>query len=147
MAWNKPIWSNVDKLSKDIDDYFKHCEDSKSIRELKNGDLRIRQESPTMVGLANWLDVDKSTIYYYLNGERGKEVHSEETYNAIVATLSRAKQRIEKGLIQRSLDGDCDPRIGGMLLTSFGYNDGEKQPTAVTVTIAGLPDQAKEWSK
>ena len=150
MAWNKPKWDNCDKLQKDIDAYFRHCEESKSIRELKNGDLRIRQESPSIVGLANWLNVDKSTIYRYLNRE--DEVlkthgHNENTYNLICDILTQAKQRIEKAILDRTTDGDCDPRIGQMILTHFGYDSAQKEPTAITVTVAGLSDQAKEWSK
>lgn len=147
MGWNKPKWDNIDDLNRQIDAYFKHCKDTRTVRELKNGDIRLRQETPTMCGLANWLNVNKSTIYNYLANDGDTRGHSEEAYNAIVETLSRAQQQIEQGLVDRSLDGDCDSRIGGMLLTAFGYNDNEKQPTAITVSIAGMPDAVQDWAK
>lgn len=100
-----------------------------------------------MVGLANWLDVDKATIYRYLDENEGTHGHSDDTYNAIRNILMRAKQRIEQGILDRTTDGDCDPRIGQMILTHFGYDSAQKEPTAITVTVAGLSDQAKEWSK
>lgn len=147
MAWNKPAWSNVDDLKKQIDNYFKHCSETRTVRELKNGDIRLRQESPSMVGLANWLNVSKQCIYNYLSEDGDTRGHSEETYRAIVDVLSCAKQRIEQGILDRTTDGDCDPRIGQMILTHFGYDSTQKEPTAITVTVAGLSDQAKEWSK
>ena len=100
-----------------------------------------------MVGLANWLNVSKATIYNYLSDDGDTRGHSEEAYKAIMDILSQAKQRIEQGILDRTTDGDCDPRIGQMILTHFGYDSGRNEPTAVTVTVAGLPDQAKEWSK
>ena len=151
MAWNQPKWSdNLPQLEKDIEAYFKHCSESREIRQLKNGDIRLRQESPSMVGLANWLDVDKSTIYRYINSDEyglGTHGHSEDIYTAIRNILTRAKQRIEQSVLDRTTDGDCDPRIGQMILSHFGYDTGKNEPTAVTVTIAGLPEQASEWAK
>ena len=147
MAWNKPQWSNVDDLKRDIDKYFRHCRDTRSVRELKNGDIRLRQESPTMIGLANWLGVSKQTIYNYLNDDGNTQGHSEETYRAIFDVLSQAKARIEQGILDRTIDGDTDPRIGQMILSHFGYDTGKNEPTAITVTVAGLPEQVSEWSK
>lgn len=147
MAWNKPKWDNCDKLDKDIDAYFRHCAETRSVRELKNGDIRLRQESPSMVGLANWLDVDKSTIYRYIDDSEDTHGHSVETYTAIRNILMRAKQRIEQGILDRTTDGDCDPRIGQMILSHFGYDTKGAEPTAITVTIAGMGDQAVDWAK
>ena len=53
---------NPETIEQQVQDYFKHCEESVEIRELKNGDKRIRKESPSIIGLAVWLDVDKGTI-------------------------------------------------------------------------------------
>ena len=100
-----------------------------------------------MVGLANWLNVSKATLYNYLSEDGDTRGHSEEAYKAIMDVLSQAKQRIEQGILDRTTDGDCDPRIGQMILTHFGYDSAQKEPTAITVTIAGMPDQAAEWSK
>lgn len=48
--------TNIEQM---VENYFEHCENTKEVRELKNGDTRIRQEQPSMIGLAVWLDVSR----------------------------------------------------------------------------------------
>jgi hypothetical protein len=122
-------------LSEKIEEYFERCESSKKVYELKNGDIKIRQEFPTMSGLAVHLGVTRETIYSYLNGEP-KSGNSEEVTKLISDTLSYARQRVATYLSQCSLSGDADAKIASMLLTAMGETTQENN-TTVNVIIQG----------
>ena len=138
MKTNDTAFKDPEELRKKVDAYFQHCEDSKTIYELKNGDIKIRQEYPSMVGLALWLGVHKDTLSSYILGE-DKVSLDEDTNKAISATLICARDRIKKSYIQSSMSGDADPRISGMLLTAMGETTPEVQNT-VNVIIQGDSD-------
>lgn len=61
----KPCFTDPVDLQQKVDAYFEHCENSRTERELKNGDIRVRQESPSMIGLAVWLHCSTDTINSY----------------------------------------------------------------------------------
>lgn len=125
-------------LQERVDAYFQHCEDSKTVRELKNGDVKIRQEFPSMVGLARWLGVHKDTLSSYILGE-DKVSLDDDTNKRISATLIGARDEIKRNYIQSSLSGDADSRIAGMLLTAMGETTPETS-TTVNVIIQGDSD-------
>ena len=133
VSFNDPV-----ELQKRVDEYFQHCEDSKTVYELKNGDIKIRQEYPSMVGLALWLGVSKDTLYSYIYQEE-KKCLDESINKAISETLSCARDRIKKSYIESSMSGDADSRIAGMLLTAMGETTPENQ-TTVNVIIQGDSD-------
>lgn len=125
-------------LSEKIEEYFERCESSKKVYELKNGDIKIRQEFPTMSGLATFLGVTRDTVYSYMNGEQ-KSGNSEEVTKQISDTLSYARQRVATYLSQCSLAGDADAKIASMLLTAMGETTPENN-TTVNVIIQGDSD-------
>ena len=69
---------------------------------------------PSVVGLARYLDVDKTTIYEWCKGNQ--ELSSE--FSPIV---KQVEQEQEKRLINKSLGGLYQPKIAGMLLGKHGY--------------------------
>ena len=131
-------FDNPEELQEKVDAYFKHCEESKTVYELKNGDIKIRQEYPSMVGLALWLGVHKDTLSSYILGE-DKVSLDEDTNKRISATLIRARDAIKRSYIQSSMSGDADSRIAGMLLTAMGETTPESS-TTVNVIIQGDSD-------
>ena len=131
-------FTDPEALSEKIEEYFERCESSKRVYELKNGDIKIRQEFPTMSGLATFLGVTRDTVYSYMNGEQ-KSGNSEEVTKQISDTLSYARQRVATYLSQCSLAGDADAKIASMLLTAMGETTPENN-TTVNVIIQGDSD-------
>jgi hypothetical protein len=131
-------FTDPEALSEKIEEYFERCESSKKVYELKNGDIKIRQEFPTMSGLAVFLGVTRDTLYSYMNGE-SKTGNSEEVSKSISDTLSYARQRVATYLSQCSLAGDADAKIASMLLTAMGETTPESS-TTVNVIIQGDSD-------
>lgn len=133
-----PLLNDPDELQRKVDAYFEDCENSKRVYELKSGDIKIRQTFPSMSGLSVWLQIHRSTLYSYMNGE-GKVQLDESISKAISDTLIYARERIKQSLIQSSLSGDADSRIAGMLLTAMGETTPETSAT-VNVIIQGDSD-------
>ena len=130
-----PLLNDPEELKKKVDAYFDDCEKSKKVYELKNGDIKIRQTFPSMAGLSVWLDIDRNTLYSYMN-EEPKVQLDEDVQKSISNTLINARERIKTSLVQSSMSGDADSRIAGMLLTAMGETTPEVQNT-VNVIIQG----------
>ena len=130
-----PLLNNAADLKKKVDAYFDDCEKSKKVYELKNGDIKIRQTFPSMAGLSIWLNIDRNTLYSYMN-EEPKAQLDEDEQKAISNTLIYARERIKQSLVQCSMSGDADPRISGMLLNAMGETTPEPQAT-INVIIQG----------
>lgn len=108
-------------LNKRIAEYFAKCEASKREITLKSNDVRIRQELPSMVGLAVFLDIPKSTLYDYLDGKYDDRTEADtELYSDI---LARARDRIELVTLDAASNGDTDSRITLARLAKFGYSN------------------------
>ena len=138
MRTKPTCFDNPEELQKKVDAYFKHCEDSKKVYELKNGDIKIRQEFPSMAGLTVWLDCSRETLYSYIEMDE-KVSQDAEITKQISDTLSRAREKIKRSLVQSSMSGDADSRIAGMLLTAMGETTPESS-TTVNVIIQGDSD-------
>lgn len=138
MKTKNTAFSNPEELEKRVEEYFIHCESTKREMVLKSGDVKIRQEFPSMAGLALWLKVSRETLYSYI--EMDEKVSQDESITKEISdTLSRARERIKQNLIQNSLSGDADSRIAGMLLTAMGETTPENNAT-VNVVIHGDVD-------
>ena len=129
-----------------VEAYFKRCEDSREIRELRSGDIRIREEAPCVIGLVLELGIDKATFYRYLSGETNTSAE-DETQQQIRDTLARARDRIELHTVHAAANGDMEPRTAALLLSSYGYNKPPETEATVTVRIAGNDGDAKHWSE
>lgn len=139
-------FTNPDDLEQKVDLYLKHCEATKQKLDLKNGDKKIRQELPTMIGLANWLGVSRDTLYSYMNRE-SKTGISDEYIERFSDTLSRARGRMEEALLNAALCGDVEPKAAGLVLYSYGYTAKDAENPVLTVRIATDKDQdVKAWT-
>ena len=142
----KAMWDDPDKLEQLVQDYFSFCDGTRTERVLKSGDVRVRKERPSMAGLADWLNVSRDTIYAYMEPASHSSLGAENAQR-IADTLAGARRRIERELITAALNGDCDPRIAALLLSSYGYGK-EQADATVTVRVegAGAPD-VEGWSR
>ena len=136
--YHDSVFQDPEELQEKVDQYFIHCEESRRIYELKNGDIKVRQCFPTMTGLAVWLNVSRDTLYSYINQEQ-KEDNDAVVTKRLSDTLSHARNRIADELLQASMAGDADSRIAGMLLTAMGETTPENS-TTVNVIIQGDSD-------
>lgn len=137
--YNETTFSDPALLEEQVEAYFRHCEESKKVYELKNGDVKIRQEFPTMTGLAVWLRCSRETLYSYINQDDKPDSLDRETIKKLSDTLSYARNRIAMSLSQTSMSGDADPKIAGLLLNAMGETTPEVQAT-VNVVIQGDSD-------
>ena len=121
------------ELARNVDEYFANCEASRTERELKSGDIRVRQTLPSFVGLANYLGVAKSTLQLYADGkydltaEQLQEIADKhdigpEDIQNYSAVLARARDRIEQTVLTAAINGDTDSRIALAMLAKFGYS-------------------------
>lgn len=141
-------FDNPDDLQQKVDAYFQHCESSITSRELKNGDVRYREESPTMIGLAVWLGCNKETLYSYINMDDCRNI-DEDTYNKLSNILACARDRMELALVNRALNGDCEAKGAAMILSNYGYSlkTETDNTSSVSVKIHGSSKDAEDWSK
>lgn len=135
----RAAFTSSEELEKKVREYFDRCKSSQKIYELKNGDIKIRQEFPTMSGLASFLGVDRNTLYSYINEESKDSWVDADELKLISNTLSRARQDIATSLAQASLSGDADAKIAAMLLTAMGETVNDSSPT-VNIVIQGDAD-------
>ena len=142
----KPKYTDPEKLRRDIEAYFEHIEspENKQDYELKSGSVITRyKQTPSMIGLALWLDVDKVALYKWLDGEYMEHL-DDATKEAFLYTLSRARERIEQATLDRAQTGDFQPKIAAMVLTAMGY-ERPADDRAVVVKIQG--GNGDEWAK
>ena len=137
------------ELAKKVDEYFAKCEASKQARELKSGDVRIRQELPSFVGLAVHLGVAKSTMQLYADGKydmpcsstgnsdntAGNGSNSSDDIQSYSTVLARARDRIELETLNAASNGDTDSRITLARLAKFGYSTKIEQDTKTELTV------------
>lgn len=149
------------ELSEKVDAYFADCEASRTERELKSGDIRVRQTLPSFVGLANYLGVAKSTLQLYadskydLTAEQLQDIADKhdiglEDIQNYSAVLARARDRIEQTVLTAAINGDTDSRIALAMLAKFGYSNKIETESKATLTVqwegADMADIAS-WSK
>lgn len=149
------------ELSEKVDAYFADCEASRTERELKSGDIRVRQTLPSFVGLANYLGVAKSTLQLYADGKyeltaeqlqdiAGKHGIGLEDIQNYSAVLARARDRIEQTVLTAAINGDTDSRIALAMLAKFGYSTKVETESRATLTVqwegADMADVAS-WGK
>lgn len=147
------------ELAAKVEAYFKKCDDSKEVRELKNGDIRVRQEIPSFVGLAVFLGIAKSTLQLYDKGEydltneqlkeiaKKHKVKAEDIQN-YSAILSRARDRFELAVLQVGSNGDCDSRVIQARLAGYGYSNKVEvdSKSSLTVSWEGVDlDSIRAW--
>ena len=92
------IYTKVEDLEKDIDNYFKQCDKNK--------------KPYTLSGLAFTLDMDRKTIYNYSKDDK------------FFPTIKKAKARIEQQLEENALMGKGNPTFTIFnLKNNYGWKD------------------------
>lgn len=159
-----------DELEKKIGEYFKHCEKTKEVRQLKNGDIKVRMEWPSIIGLALYLGIRKDSMARYTDGDyptawltaatcAGHPLklaytddkgifHGEKLSKDISAVFARARQKIEQYTLQGALAGDIEQRAASRALAQFGYRD-QEAPESGSVTVKWgtvKPEDADKYS-
>lgn len=98
--------------------------------EYVNGGYMVNEPVPTVVGLALYIDVRRSTVYEWVR-----------EYPEFSDIVDKVLEKQESGLVRGGLLGDYNPSIAKLLLTKHGYSD--KQETALTGPDGG-PVQVQE---
>lgn len=138
---SQKAFKSPEELAKKVDEYFAKCEASKQARELKSGDVRIRQELPSFVGLAVHLGVAKSTMQLYADGkyDTGNSDNTADNGSADIqsysAILARARDRIELETLNAASNGDTDSRITLARLAKFGYSTKVETESKAELTV------------
>ena len=138
---SQKAFTSPEELAKKVDEYFAKCEASKQARELKSGDVRIRQELPSFVGLAVHLGVAKSTMQLYADGkyDTGNSDNTADNGSADIQSystiLARARDRIELETLNAASNGDTDSRITLARLAKFGYSTKVETESKAELTV------------
>ena len=111
-------WETVEELQKDIDAYFKECDENKGMMFVKSmgEEIEILMPLPyTIEGLAEALDCDRDTL---LNYEKKKG------YEEYFGTIKRAKNKVQRNKVERALTGQAPSSISIFdLKNNHGYVD------------------------
>lgn len=139
---SKRAFTSPEELSKLVDKYFDQCAATRDTRQLKSGDIRVRQNLPSIVGLAVHLGIAKSTLLLYAEGKydndnntannNGNGCEDIQNYSTI---LARARDRIELEPLNAASNGDTDSRITLARLAKFGYSTKIEQNTKTELTV------------
>lgn len=121
----RPIEYNYETLKPLIDEYMKSCgvlvEEFHKTRGEKSDSYErvLKVKLPTIEGLANHLDINKTTVYEW-----------ESKYPEFSDDISKLRQSQAEELINNGLAGTYNPAITKVLLTKHGYV--EKNETDLT---------------
>ena len=151
MKTKAELIADPEKLRQDVDAYFQHCEDSKNPLQLKNGDIHIRQEYPTIVGLAIWLKTHRNTITRLIDESDNTEPLEDWLKDAQIEArgiLIDAKHQIEQAMVQATLNGDAQDRLAAAMLARMGVIGEDKTNINLQISVAGAStSDVDEWSK
>lgn len=130
-------------VSQMIDEYIELCKASRRELQLKNGDVKIRQTFPTILGLAEYMGVGFQRLYEFMDISNQKALPGSDSIvnvdverrKAIGAEISRARALIAETWIQAAAAGDAEPRIAERILSQLTPDSTD--PQAITITIQG----------
>ena len=141
-------------VSQMIDEYIERCKASRRELQLKNGDVKIRQTFPTILGLAEYMGVGFQRLYEFMDISNQKAlpecdsiVNADlERRKAIGAELYRARALIAETWIQAAAAGDAEPRIAERILSQLTPDSTGSQ--AITITIQGASTaEVAAWAR
>lgn len=123
VSWDLPPIdiSDPKQVENRIVDYFKYCIDN--------------DRKPNMIGMANWLGVDRDTVKTWKNGEYRRTTHS--------AVIKKAVEILEELWVDYMQNGKMNPASGIFLgKNMFGYKD--TQDVVVTPQTPLGPDSSPD---
>lgn len=145
------LLSDPEKLNDEINAYFEKCEASKVPMQLKNGDIHVRQEYPTIVGLALHLHTHRNTLTRLIDENDNTTPQDKaliDAQNDVRGILMDAKHRIEATMVQATLNGDAQDRLAAAMLARMGVIGEDKTNINLQISVAGASTaDVDEWSK
>lgn len=125
-------WDTSEDLQKDIDKYFKECNERiVEVYDKKQQEvIKIKKPIPyTIEGLCDVLECCRDTL---LNYEKQKG------YEEYFDTIKKAKNKIQRNKVERGLDGESNPAVTIFDLKN-NHNYKDKTESQVTVNpIQGI---------
>jgi hypothetical protein len=153
-------WAKLtpEQVAAGIESYFNECDNTK--RTVIVGKRVAEVSRPyTIIGLCNHLGINKDTFYDWLGGNHTHDKAADEAaeagkprgaYTRVSDMLARARGRVESSTLERSLTGELDSKVAGMVLGNMGY--AQQSETTIkggmTVTWQGVsPKEAESYSQ
>ncbi len=141
-----------ERMEKRIEEYFAAMDATRVEITTKSGVFKVRQKPYTMIGIANALEISRTTLYEYLNGgypsDGGEK--GEQTRLRVQILLESARGRVEQNVVELAALGDMDARIAQLMMGAWGYST-KAEPEHrgnFTVEWEGVePVEAEEWSQ
>lgn len=150
MKTKAELISDPAKLLDDIKAYFNYCDESRDERELKNGDLRIREITPSILGLAQYLHVHMTTLTRLLEDDPNIpwDDKLKDAQKEVREILAYARQEMDLRLVTRSANSDANDRVSTAMLVKRGLIGEDKQNISLNITVAGADSKDVDaWSK
>jgi len=108
----RPVEYTPNHLEK-AKEYLSKCEDTERIIETKSGGfIKLNVDLPSLVGLADYLDIARATVYEW-----------QDTYDEFSDICDKVLQEQYKRLTNNGLAGTYNPTIAKLLLTKHGLSD------------------------
>ena len=142
--------SDPSKFLDDVKAYFAHCDSTREERELKNGDIRVREETPSILGLSQWLPCHINTLNRLLDDDTTQPEDKTliDAQNQARDILAYVRQEIDLRLTRRSMDGDANDRVSAAMMARRGLIGEDKTNINLQISVAGAStSDVDEWSK
>ena len=153
MRTKAELISDPQKLLEEVTAYFDYCESTRDERELKNQDIRIREVTPSILGLSQWLHCHRNTLNRLIDDPDSEMFpnltdEQKEAHKKASDILAYVKQEIVLRLSTRALNGDAEDRVSQAMLARYGEIGEDKTNINLQISVAGAStDDVNEWSK
>lgn len=144
------LTADPQRLLEEVKAYFDYCESTRDERELKNGDIHIREKTPSILGLSQYLHTHRNTITRLIDDAKEDNTEGGEASDAqslIRGIFTYARQEIELRLHDRSMDGDAQDKIAAMQLSRLSGDSDGANIVKVVVQIEGGTGYDPKWGK
>lgn len=153
MRTKAELIADPQKLLDEVKAYFDYCESTRDERELKNQDIRIREVTPSILGLSQWLHCHRNTLNRLMEDNEDNIQYSldnslRDAQRAASDILAYVKQEIVLRLSTRALNGDAEDRVSQAMLARYGEIGEDKQQLGISITVSGASGaDVESWSK
>ena len=141
MRTKAELIADPQKLLAEVKAYFDYCESTREERELKNQDLRIREVTPSILGLSQWLHCHRTTLNRLMDEDditNPADDSLEDAQRAARDILAYVKQEIVLRLSTRALNGDAEDRVSQAMLARYGEIGEDKASVSLEIKVAGM---------
>ena len=141
MRTKAELIADPQKLLDDVKAYFSYCESTREERELKNQDLRIREVTPSILGLSQWLHCHRTTLNRLMDEDdttNPADDSLEDAQKQARDILAYVKQEIVLRLSTRALNGDAEDRVSQAMLARYGEIGEDKASVSLEIKVAGM---------